>query len=123
MISALTPFFLLTLRLFASPAEPARAPALFRLYKFQQPIGLERALRVREAGGTTEIRTSFSFTDRTTTVPLSATLTLAKDGSVQRFEAWGATSRFATVDDRVSVAKGEITIEQGGSVTRARAPS
>src|SRR5262249_38724161 len=105
---------LLILRLLAAPSEPARETSSFRLYKFQQPIGSEQVIRSRSADGRTEIRSSFAFTDRSTTVPLSATLTLAKDGSVLRFQEWGSTSRPTRVDDRVSVEGGSVTIERNG---------
>src|SRR5512143_33096 len=112
----------LILRLLAPSPEPARETEEFRLYKFQQPIGIERSVRAARADGTTEIRTNFSFTDRNTTVPLAATLTLAKDGSVLRYEAWGSTSRFSTVDDRISIERGTVTMEREGKTTTARAP-
>jgi hypothetical protein len=38
---------LLLLRLLAATAEPARETVEFRLYKFQQPIGIERVIRVQ----------------------------------------------------------------------------
>jgi imidazolonepropionase-like amidohydrolase len=107
----------------AAPAGPAREEAVFRLHKFQQPIGAERAISVRRPDGTTEIRTSFAFRDRNTTVPLSATLTLAKDGNLSRYEAWGSTSRFTEVEDRVTVEGGAVTVEREGKITKARAPS
>src|SRR5262249_43104061 len=107
----------------AAPSEPARETSSFRLYKFQQPIGSEQVIRSRSADGRTEIRSSFAFTDRSTTVPLSATLTLAKDGSVLRFQEWGSTSRPTRVDDRVSVEGGSVTIERNGQMTTARAPA
>ena len=113
---------LLILRLLAATDEPSRETERFRLYKFQQPIGVERVVRDHRADGTTEIRASFAFTDRTTTVPLSATLTLAKDGSVRHFQEWGLTSRFTSVDDRVSVDAGRVTIERMGQVTTAPPP-
>jgi imidazolonepropionase-like amidohydrolase len=115
--------WLLILGLLATPAGPARETEDFRLYKFQQPIGAEQVIRDPRPDGTTEIRSNFSFTDRMRTVPLAATLTLAKDGSVLRYQEWGSTSRFSQVDDRVSVEGGAVTIERDGKVIRARAPA
>ena len=114
---------LLAFRVLASGPDAARETETFRLYKFQQPIGIERAIRVKQPDGTTEVRVNFSFTDRNTTVPLSAILTLAKDGSAVRYQAWGSTSRYSQLDDRVSVEGGTVTIERGGSVAKAPAPS
>ena len=112
----------------AAVPGPARAPAatretiVFRLYKFQQPIGIETSIQVREPGGPTEIRTNFSFTDRQTSVPLASTLTLGKDGSPLRFQVWGSTSRSTDVDDLVTVAGRHVKIEQAGRIRAALAP-
>ncbi len=114
---------LLILRLLATPGQPEREFEEFRLYKFQQPIGIERAIRVHRPDGTTEIRANFSFTDRNSTVPLAATLTLAKDGSPVHYQEWGSTSRFTRVDDRVSIEDGTVVIERDGKVERVRAPA
>jgi hypothetical protein len=111
----------LVLRLLV-PASAAREMEEFRLYKFQQPIGIERDIRATRADGSSEIRSNFSFTDRTTTVPLAATLVLGRDGSVLRYEAWGSTSRFSRIDDRISVEGGTVTIEREGKATKTQAP-
>src|SRR5580765_6204252 len=114
---------LLFLRFLAATAEPAREIEEFRLYKFQQPLGIERVIRVHNPDGTTEIRTNFSFTDRNTTVPLAAELTLAKDGTPLQYRQWGSTSRFTRVDDRVWVEGGAVTVERDGKVEKSRAPA
>jgi imidazolonepropionase-like amidohydrolase len=114
---------LLLLQLAAATAEPARQTEEFRLYKFQQPIGIERVLRVHNTDGTTEIRTNFSFTDRNSTVPLAAELTLGKDGAPLQYREWGSTSRFTRVDDRVSVEGGGAAVERDGKVEKSRAPA
>ena len=54
---------LAALRLFAMGADSNRETEIFRLYKFQQPIGLERSVRVRHPDGSEDIRTAFSFTE------------------------------------------------------------
>jgi imidazolonepropionase-like amidohydrolase len=113
---------LLILRLLVAGVEPARETEEFRLYKFQQPIGAEQVIRARRADGIMDIRSNFSFTDRSRTVPLAATLTLARDGSVLRYQAWGSTSRFTQVDDLVSVDGGTVRIEREGKVSTAPAP-
>jgi hypothetical protein len=56
----------------------------FTLYKFQNPIGREASI---DDGR--EIRTVFSFTDRSTAVPLASVLERAKDGTPVRFQLWG----------------------------------
>ncbi len=94
----------------------------FRLYKFQQPIGLEESIRVVKPDGSTEVRTTFSFTDRRTTVPLASLLALDAEGGPLRFQVWGSTSRWTKVDDLVSVSAGIVTIDHGGETTTAAAP-
>jgi imidazolonepropionase-like amidohydrolase len=110
----------------ASP-KPTEIPAAretrsFRLYKFQQPIGLEESIRVPKPDGGIEIRTTFSFTDRRTTVPLASLLSLAADGAPVSLQIWGSTSRWTKVDDRVTASGGVITLDHGGRVTTEAAP-
>lgn len=106
-----------------STPAPARETSSFRLYKFQQAIGLETSIRVRRPDGVTEIRTNFTFTDRSRAVPLASTLTLGRDGSPTRFQVWGSTSRATNVDDLVTVAGGKVRIDQSGRVRGAPAPA
>src|SRR5688572_15050099 len=94
----------------------------FRLYKFQQAIGTERAIAESRPDGSTEIRSTFAFNDRGTTVPLAALLSVDASGSALRFQIWGSTSRFSTADDRVSVAGGFAEIEHGGETRREPLP-
>lgn len=116
--------FLLALRLLTcpAPAPAARDSAVFRLHKFQLPIGIERSILVTNPDGTVDVRTTFSFTDRNTSVPLASSLTLAADGTPRRFAIWGSTSRGTTVDDRVELADGKLTIEQTGASRVEAAP-
>lgn len=114
---------LILLRLFAPAAAPARETEEFRLYKFQQPIGVERAIRVKNFDGTIDLRANFSFTDRNRTVPLAATLTLGRDGAPLRYQEWGSTSRFTSVDDRVALDGGAATVERNGMIETSRAPA
>src|SRR5262249_46145039 len=103
---------LLALHLLGTPAPaPARDSEVFRLHKFEQPIGIERSIVVKNADGSTDVRTTFSFTDRNPSVPLASNLTLAADGTPRRFAIWGSTSRQSTVDDSVELAGGKLAIE------------
>jgi len=114
---------LLALRLLVSHAPapaPARDSEVFRLHKFEQPIGIERSVVVTNADGSTDVRTTFSFTDRNTSVPLASSLTLAADGTPRRFAIWGSTSRQSTVDDSVELDGGKLSIQQSG-VSRVEA--
>jgi hypothetical protein len=73
----------------------------FVLYKFQNRIGVEQTI---DDGR--EVRTVFTFTDRTTAVPLASVLERGKDGTPVRFQLWGNTSRPFNADDRVVVEGG-----------------
>jgi imidazolonepropionase-like amidohydrolase len=111
----------------AAPATPSDAAdtrdvAVFRLHKFQQPIGIERALVVTHPDGSRDVRATFAFTDRSTSVPLAATVALAPDGTPRRFAIWGSSSRATTVDDRVEVSGGSVTVDQSGKTRVEPAP-
>ncbi len=116
-------WLLAVLRLLAPGADAGRETEIFRLYKFQQAIGIERSIRARHPDGSEDIRAAFSFTDRNTTVPLAAALSLARDGSAVRYQVWGSTSRFTQLDDRVSIEGGTVSIERSGSVKTVKAPA
>jgi hypothetical protein len=104
----------------ASSLAHADPPAhqQFTLYKFQNPIGTEASV---DDGR--EIRTVFTFTDRRTPVPLASVLERGKDGAPVRLQIWGNTSRFFTVDDRVVVEGGKLTITQRGQTRSVAAPA
>ncbi len=70
-----------------------------------QEIGAERD-DYRPVAGGTEAKAVFAFRDRGTTVPLAASYLLGADGAVLRYQAWGATSRFSTIDERVEALGG-----------------
>src|SRR5678816_3087103 len=93
----------------------------FTLYKWQQRIGTEEVFITRDVRGT-EIRSAFAFTDRSTPVPLAATLRLAPEGTPQSFQIWGSTSRPTRIDDRVVVSGKTVTITQRGMTRAVPAP-
>lgn len=90
----------------------------FTLYKFQNQIGLESSI---DDGR--EIRTVFTFTDRTSPVPLASVFERSKDGTPVRFQLWGNTSRLFTADDRVVVEGKKIAITQRGQTRTVAAPA
>jgi imidazolonepropionase-like amidohydrolase len=90
----------------------------FTLYKFQNRIGVELSI---DDGR--EIRTVFSFTDRSTPVPLASVLEREKDGTPVRFQLWGNTSRPFSADDRVVVEGNKLTITQRGQTRSVAAPA
>lgn len=120
--------FALLIVLAAVPALARATPATqrettrYRLYKFQQAIGTERAIVESRPDGSTEIRTTFAFNDRGTTVPLASLLSVDASGAALRFQIWGSTSRHSTADDRVTVTSGVAEIERAGETRRAPVP-
>ena len=104
----------------------------FRLHKFMQPIGEERYAVARDsiAPDTTGIgrgyvvTSSFEFTDRSTRVPLAATLRVADDVTPRRYQIKGSVSRESLVDAAVDV-HGDSATVRTDSLTHtadARAP-
>jgi imidazolonepropionase-like amidohydrolase len=106
----------------ASHASTARADAptsqSFVLYKFQNRIGAEHAI---DDGR--ELRTVFSFTDRSSVVPLASVLERGKDGAPLRFQVWGNTSRLFTVNDQVTVEGNRIAVSHAGQIRSVAAPA
>jgi imidazolonepropionase-like amidohydrolase len=94
----------------------------FTLYKFQQRVGVERSYITRDAGGT-EIRTVFSFRDRSTSVPLASILRLGKGGQPLRFQLFGSTSRGSELDDLVVLHGKTLSITRRGATRTAPAPA
>ena len=92
-------------------------PQNFALYKFGQRIGMETAI---DDGR--ELRTVFTFTDRSTPVPLASVLIRGKDGAPAQFQAWGFTARGFAIDDKVVVEGGKLTITQSGKLRSMAAP-
>src|SRR5262245_56790758 len=106
----------------AYPSLAAADEQEFALYKFHQRVGYERSTIVRDSSGT-DIRTAFGFTDRTTTVPLAASLHLGRDGNPVSFQLWGKTSRNTRADDGVVVKGSRIVVSQHGAVRTVAAPA
>jgi hypothetical protein len=90
----------------------------FVLYKFQQRIGVEQSI---DDGR--EVRTVFTFTDRSSPVPLASVLERGQDGTPVRFQLWGNTSRLFNADDRVVVERGKIAITQRDQARTVAAPA
>lgn len=77
--------------------------AVFHLYKFLRPVGIERDTFLPLEGGGTEAKAWFGFQDRGSQVPLAASFRLGADGTPRLYEAWGSTSRSSDLDDRVTL--------------------
>ena len=91
----------------APPMFTTLPPALgeervvFRLHKFLNEVGFEADTYRARGDGSLEVKASFAYNDRTSLVPLAATATFAKDGTLQHYAAWGKTSRGTRIGDRV----------------------
>jgi imidazolonepropionase-like amidohydrolase len=110
------------LALFLATTGTAPEVESFTLYKLQQRVGVERSYITRDAGGT-EIRTVFSFSDRSTSVPLASILRLGKGGQPLRFQLFGSTSRGSELDDLVVVHGKTLSITRRGATRTAPAPA
>lgn len=95
----------------SAPASPAEV-TVFHLYKFGQRIGIEHARVARAADGSGTVRTSFTFNDRGTDVPLAAQWKLAAGGVPTSYQAWGFVARGVPVDDKVDIDGDSIVTER-----------
>ena len=101
-----------------SPPPPLGADrVVFTLHKFLAEVGVEIDTYVALPGGGTEAKALFSYRDRGSIVPLAASFTFGSKGALERYAAWGRTSRFTKIDDRI-VARGDGAFDVG----RAGAP-
>jgi imidazolonepropionase-like amidohydrolase len=95
----------------ASTAPPAEV-TVFHLYKFGQRIGIEHARVARAADGSGTVRTTFTFNDRGTDVPLAAQWKLLSGGVPSSYQAWGFLARGIPVDDKVELSGDTLTSER-----------
>lgn len=110
------------LALAAAPARAAQAEqGKFRLHKFEQAIG-EESYSVKENGDSFVVHSDFEFTDRSTKVPLTASLHLGRDLTPQSFEIQGSTSRESTIDAGVEAGTERVRIRDGKQWTEAARP-
>jgi imidazolonepropionase-like amidohydrolase len=107
--------------LFAQTTSPANESGKFTLHKFEQPIG-EETYTIAYDGGSLTLKTDFTFTDRGTKVPLSATLKAADDYTPQSFIVKGNTSRISEIDSDVELSGSNATIRQGKDTRSVAAP-
>src|SRR5262249_2845536 len=95
-----------------TPAPPEKAG--FVLYKFGQSIGTEHASIARGAGGS-DVKTTFTFNDRGTDVPLAAKWQLLPDGTPSHYEAWGYATVVVDGDRIVAVGPRASTAVPAGA--------
>ena len=94
----------------------------FRLHKFAQPIGTETYTITRQ-DDTLTLESHFTFTDRGTPVPLTATLTAAPDYTPRTFTIAGSTSRLSRIDVSVALSGSTARIRDGHDERTMPAPT
>jgi imidazolonepropionase-like amidohydrolase len=109
--------------LVSSSARAELAEVRFDLYKLQHQIGTEIDYVDRHSDGSSDISAVFGFNDRTTSVPLAASLTLGPAGEPRRFRLWGRTSRPRAANDLVEVRGRRLAITQQGASRTEAAPA
>jgi len=116
---------MLSLVLLALLAAPGAAPpetGTFRLHKFAQPIGTETYTITRQ-DDTLTLESHFTFTDRGTPVPLTATLTASPDYTPRTFTIAGSTSRLSRIDVSVALSGSTARIRDGRDERTVPAPT
>ena len=119
---------LLTAACWPAPAQPpAQTSNLveqgkFTLHKFEQAIG-EETYEIRRDGDSLAVQMDFYFTDRSTTVPLTAKFRSAPDLTPQSFEIKGRTARMISIDEAVSVGNGKVQFRSRDKQKELTAPS
>jgi len=81
---------------------PAASAGSFRLHKFEQPIG-EETYTITAEGSSLILKTDFKFTDRGSSVPLTATLRTSASYVPESFVISGKTSRMSDIDTAVTI--------------------
>jgi len=117
--------FVLLLLFFPAAAfghnSPQAETGKFRLHKFEQAIG-EEDYTITPAGQTLTLKDDFKFTDRGSTVPLSATLATSDSFAPESFTIKGKTSRISDIDTEIMIADGKASIRQGKSTSTTATP-
>ena len=106
----------------ASIADDAPEEGAFTLFKFEQPIGQER-YEIQPNGSGSLLTSTFSFTDRGTSVPLSTTLQLDHALAPVHFAIKGKAARTSDIDVEVSLADAVATIRDSAESSRTAAPA
>ncbi len=93
----------------------------FRLHLYQKPTGRE-TYEIRRDGDGMVLKAEYENTDRGTKEPLTAMLRLRGDGTPERFQVKGRTSRFTQIDSEVRVEGRTATVREGQKITRRPVP-
>jgi imidazolonepropionase-like amidohydrolase len=104
-----------------SPTAAAES-GKFILHKFEQPIG-EETYQIISDGNSLTAKIDFKFTDRGSTVPMTATFKAASDLTPQAFEIKGKNSRISEIDDAVEVQPEKVRVRDRDKWTEAQRPA
>jgi imidazolonepropionase-like amidohydrolase len=102
----------------ATPVEQGK----FILHKFEQPIG-EETYEVTKDGESLGVKMDFKFTDRGTSVPMTASFRGAADLTPESFEIKGRNSRSTTIDDAVEIQAGKVRVRDRDKWTESSRPA
>ena len=102
----------------ATPVEHGK----FILHKFEQPIG-EETYEVTKDGESLGVKMDFKFTDRGTSVPMTASFRGAADLTPESFEIKGRNSRSTTIDDAVEIQAGKVRVRDRDKWTESSRPA
>ncbi|AIE85206.1 amidohydrolase family protein [Fimbriimonas ginsengisoli] len=94
----------------------------WRLYKYEQPIGQETAAFKPHPLFLTQIQTDFAFTDRSSPVKLTASITTVR-GAVTELTVKGQTARPTTINREIHVHGNEATWAEKGIEQKIAVPA
>ena len=100
---------------------PSAESGKFILHKFEQPIG-EETYTITPDGKTLTLKTDFTFTDRGSEVPLTATLATSDSYVPQSFAIKGKTSRSSNIDTDITIGDNDANIRQGSETRSVAVP-
>lgn len=107
----------------ASLGAPTVPPATrIQLFLIARPVGFETATTVSTADGRT-VTSEMELVDRGTRLQLSASLSVAPDGTARHFRASGKSYRFVNVDAEVTVTGNTARVMSMGETTEVAVPA
>jgi hypothetical protein len=103
-------------------AQTAPPATRIQLFLIERPVGFETATTVSTAEGRTAT-SEMELVDRGTRLQLSASLSVAPDGTARHFRASGKSYRFVNVDAEVTVTGNTARVMTMGETTEVAVPA
>ena len=103
-------------------AQTAPPATRIQLFLIERPVGFETATTVSTAEGRT-VTSEMELVDRGTRLQLSASLSVAPDGTARHFRASGKSYRFVNVDAEVTVTGNTARVMTMGETTEVAVPA